>query len=44
VVPQEVEAEAISAAWEKVSAENVVRDSIASGMAATEAFKKYGVL
>jgi regulator of RNase E activity RraA len=44
VVPQEVEAEAISAAWEKVSAENVVRDSIASGMTATEAFKKYGVL
>jgi 4-hydroxy-4-methyl-2-oxoglutarate aldolase len=44
VVPQAVEAEAIRAAWEKVHAENVVRDSIAAGMTAGEAFKKYGVL
>ena len=44
VVPQEVEAETISAAWEKVNAENVVRDAIAAGMSAGEAFRKYGVL
>jgi regulator of RNase E activity RraA len=44
VVPQEVEREAISAAWEKVNAENVVRDSIAAGMTASEAFRRYGVL
>src|SRR5205807_3946045 len=42
VVPQEVEAEAIAAAWDKVQAENVVRDAIAGGMTATEAFKQYG--
>jgi regulator of RNase E activity RraA len=44
VVPQEMENEAIAAAWEKVNAENVVRDAIAAGMSASEAFKKYGVL
>ena len=44
VVPQSVEAEAINAAWEKVNAENVVRDAISGGMTAGEAFKKYGVL
>ena len=44
VVPQAVEAEAVQAAWEKVNAENVVRDAIAGGMTAGEAFKKYGVL
>jgi 4-hydroxy-4-methyl-2-oxoglutarate aldolase len=44
VVPQAAEEEAISAAWEKVQAENVVRDAIAGGMGAGEAFKKYGVL
>jgi len=44
VVPRGVEEEAISAAWEKVNAENVVREAIAGGMGAGEAFKKYGVL
>jgi len=44
VVPQAAEAEVIAAAWEKVHAENVVRDAIAGGMSATEAFRKYGVL
>lgn len=44
VVPQAIEAQAIAAAWEKVHAENTVRDSIAAGMTATAAFKKYGVL
>lgn len=44
VVPQQVEAEAISRAWKKVHDENVVRDAIRGGMRATDAFKKYGVL
>ena len=44
VVPREVEAEAIRRAWDKVHAENAVRDSIRSGMKAVDAFAKYGVL
>jgi regulator of RNase E activity RraA len=44
VVPRAVEAEAIAAAWEKVNAENVVRDAISGGMTASDAFKKFGVL
>jgi 4-hydroxy-4-methyl-2-oxoglutarate aldolase len=44
VVPQAVEAEVLRAAWEKVHAENKVRDAIAAGMTATAAFRKYGVL
>ena len=44
VVPREVESEAIGAAWETVQAENVVREAIAGGMTAGEAFRKYGVL
>ena len=44
VVPREVEAEAIRRAWDKVHAENIVRDSIRDGMQAVDAFAKYGVL
>ena len=44
VVPQKVEAEVIKAAWNKVHAENEVRDAIRGGMTATDAFRKYGVL
>ena len=44
VVPRDVEDEAIRRAWEKVHAENVVRDSIRDGMKAVDAFEKYGVL
>lgn len=44
VVPRQIETEAIQRAWEKVHAENVVRDSIRAGMKAVEAFQKYGVL
>ena len=44
VVPQEVEAEVIARAWQKVSAESVTRDAIKAGMKATDAYKKYGVL
>ncbi len=44
VVPQAVEAEVVRKAWEKVHAENEVRDAIRGGMLAVDAFKKYGVL
>ncbi len=44
VVPLAVEVEAIRRAWEKVHAENEVRDAIRAGMKATAAFDKYGVL
>jgi regulator of RNase E activity RraA len=44
VVPREAEAEAVRRAWEKVHAENEVRDAIRAGMKATEAFDRYGVL
>ncbi|HLW66077.1 MAG TPA: RraA family protein [Gemmataceae bacterium] len=44
VVPREVEKEALRLAWEKVHAENVVRDEIRAGAKATEVFRKYGVL
>ncbi|MDZ4689462.1 MAG: RraA family protein [Planctomycetaceae bacterium] len=44
VVPQAVEHEAIRRAWEKVHAENEVRDAIRNGLKAQEAFAKYGVL
>ena len=44
VVPQPMEAEVVRRAWEKVHAENEVRDAIAGGMTATAAFAKYGVL
>lgn len=44
VVPQAVEREAIQRAWEKVHAENEVRDAIRNGMKAVDAFAKYGVL
>lgn len=44
VVPHEVESEAIRRAWDKVHAENEVRDAIRNGMKATEAWDTYGVL
>jgi regulator of RNase E activity RraA len=44
VVPQAVEQEVVEAAWHKVHAENTVRDAIAGGMSAGEAFGTYGVL
>lgn len=44
VVPQAVEAEAVQRAWDKIHAENEVRDAIRGGMSATEAFRRYGVL
>ncbi len=44
VVPSAVEETVIRKAWDKVTAENQVRDAIAGGMKATEAFRVYGVL
>lgn len=44
VVPYAVEEKVIQQAWEKVHAENQVRDAIAGGMKATEAFRTFGVL
>lgn len=44
VVPRSVEAAVVRRAWDKVCAENQVRDAIRAGMTATEAFAKYGVL
>jgi len=44
VVPQRIEAAVVRRAWEKVGAENEVRDAIAAGMLAADAFRKFGVL
>ncbi|MBM98348.1 MAG: dimethylmenaquinone methyltransferase [Planctomycetaceae bacterium] len=44
VVPQEIEAQAIKAAFAKVSGENRTRDAIRDGMSATEAYERYGIL
>ncbi len=44
VVPKAVEAAVIRRAWEKVHAENQVRDAIKKGMKATTAFETFGVL
>jgi len=44
VVPQSVEAEVLKLAWEKVHAENAVRDAIRGGMKAVAAYEKFGVL
>ena len=44
VVPQHVEAAVVRHAWDKVHAENTVRDAITGGMTATAAFNKFGVL
>jgi len=44
IVPQKMQTEVLIAAWEKVHAENEVRDAIRSGLGASDAFAKYGVL
>jgi regulator of RNase E activity RraA len=44
VVPRAIEVEALAKAWEKVTAENRVRDEIRAGSKAGEVFRKYGVL
>lgn len=44
VVPQGVAEEVLRRAEEKVSGENLVRQALANGMSATEAFARYGIL
>ncbi|MCA9053260.1 MAG: RraA family protein [Planctomycetaceae bacterium] len=44
VVPQAVEAEVLARAWEKVHAENQVRDAIRQGMKSVTAYEQFGVL
>ena len=44
VVPQNIESTVVRAAWEKSQAENRVRAAVASGMSATQAYAKFGVL
>jgi regulator of RNase E activity RraA len=44
IIPSAIEAEVIENAVEKMRAEDVVRESIANGMSARQAFAKYGVL
>lgn len=44
IVPQSVETSVVRAAWNKVHAENEVRDAIRDGMSATKAFETFGVL
>jgi regulator of RNase E activity RraA len=44
VVPRDVETEVIRLAWEKVHAENAVRDAIRGGLNAAEAYRKFGIL
>lgn len=44
VIPREVEEEALAKAWDKVTAENTVRNEIRAGSKAADVFKKYGVL
>lgn len=44
VVPQDVEAETLSKAWDKVHDENITRDAIQDGMKAGDAYRKFGTL
>jgi 4-hydroxy-4-methyl-2-oxoglutarate aldolase len=44
VVPRSVEHDAVRLAWQKVHAENEVRQAILDGMQATEAYRRFGVL
>jgi 4-hydroxy-4-methyl-2-oxoglutarate aldolase len=44
VVPQAVEGEVLRRAWEKVHAENKVRDAIRQGMSAVSAYDEFGIL
>ncbi len=44
VVPRAAEEEVVRRAWDKVHAENQVRDAIRGGLSASEAFARFGVL
>ena len=44
VIPTAIAKGVIKAAWEKVHAENKVRDAVRAGVSGTEAFQRFGVL
>jgi len=44
VVPQEIAAEVLAAAEEKLAGENLVREKLAAGMPTWEAFRIYGII
>ncbi len=44
IIPQEIAAEIIAAAKEKVSGENTVREELAAGVPVAEVFAKHGIL
>ena len=44
VVPQDIEEEVVRRAWNKVNTENEIRQAIRNGMAAQEAYARFGVL
>lgn len=44
VVPKDIAEECIDRAFEKVKAEDVVRDELRSGVSTTEVYAKYGIL
>ena len=44
IIPGGIAEEVIRLAEEKAASESVVRDRLAEGMSATEAFRTYGVL
>lgn len=44
IIPQEIAAEVIAAAKEKVAGENTVRDELAAGVPVSEVFRKHGIL
>jgi 4-hydroxy-4-methyl-2-oxoglutarate aldolase len=44
VVPQDMAAEVIAKAWEKVQGENTVREELRAGASVVKTFEKYGIL
>lgn len=44
VIPQEIEDEVLKLAFEKVAAEDVVRNEVLNGVSATEVYNKYHIL
>lgn len=44
VIPKAIAKSVIEAAWDKVRAENKVRDAVSAGVSGTEAFQRYRVL
>jgi len=44
VVPQDIVAEVVAKAWEKVKGESTVREELRSGASVVATFRKYGIL